>query len=716
MNDVEKVIEQGENTVADKEDAVKEDSKNEEVLKKDDKKKPKKKSSKILLLILVLILGGGVVFGGLQLKNYLDENDTDVSENDDLIIKNASDYVETMERQIKIYNSSNNTFPDGVYFTYELSNKYNFYYVGTSPDFGSKVKIASGKIIDASLMFDGKIYNYDYSKNTFELSESNLIKVLEDNSGSSSVLEGNSYYIYLYKDKNNIIYKVPPMVGTEEIIKYEVKSKDAVLYDFTYRDGKVNAVLYYDDNKIYVIDEIKKEKKEVSLPKKYDGYSLKTNSSTNELIGFTYKNGKYENFYNLRTMKSLYNDKYTYLSFNNDTLIGYIFFNEYAENSYGSEEQSDLLELDYEKVIISKVGECASYSRQDSFTIILSGCNSMFASKYEVLDASLKTIVTAKSAYDYSIYKNNLYLIKDNKVEIYNSSGNLVKTTKAYDNIKQVINNYIVYEKNKNLYITDDNIVDVKLGPAGTSYHQMLSKYYNANSLAHENEKKAGIYIIVGTNSPYAENGGGINPGIEYYFNPDTKEVARYDLDYIGAYAKPVLYLYPKKNNTKVTVSFENSSLLTTTYPKYNKEWKVVANKNGDLYDKSGRYYYGLYWEESGANKVDFSTGFYVEKDDALKFLEEKLDKIGLTQREANEFIMYWLPILEKNGKNLVYFELTEERDSYNKINISPKPDSILRMAIHVKKVDQKVDIKEEKLTKFKRSGFAAVEWGGVNY
>ena len=75
---------------------------------------------------------------------------------------------------------------------------------------------------------------------------------------------------------------------------------------------------------------------------------------------------------------------------------------------------------------------------------------------------------------------------------------------------------------------------------------------------------------------------------------------------------------------------------------------------------------------------------------------------------------MYWLPILEKNEHNLVYFELTKERDKFNKLNITPKPDSLLRVAIHVKKVDGPTYIKEEKLETFKRKGFVAVEWGGV--
>lgn len=182
-----------------------------------------------------------------------------------------------------------------------------------------------------------------------------------------------------------------------------------------------------------------------------------------------------------------------------------------------------------------------------------------------------------------------------------------------------------------------------------------------------------------------------------------------------GGIAKPILYLYPQKT-TNVKVTFEHPEYLETTYPKYQKSWNVTAHKNGDLYDSKGHYYYGLYWDEMRVHPVDFSTGFYVEKENAVDFLEEKLDKIGFSPREANEFIMYWLPILEKNEKSLVYFELTEERESYQKIHITPKPDSLLRVVIHVKKVNQKTSISEEKLTTFVRRGFTAVEWGGTTY
>ena len=201
---------------------------------------------------------------------------------------------------------------------------------------------------------------------------------------------------------------------------------------------------------------------------------------------------------------------------------------------------------------------------------------------------------------------------------------------------------------------------------------------------------------------------------IELIYDASNKK-GEVKTSFCGGIAKPILYLYPKKT-TKVTVSFEHPEYLETTYPKFIDKWEVKAHSNGDLYDNNGAYYYGLYWDEKQVHSVDFSTGYYVDKDNAIDFLEKKLSYIGLSRREANEFIMYWLPILEKNEKNLVYFELTEERESYNKINIEPKPDSLLRLVIHIKKVDKKVDIPKQNLTKFQRKGFVAVEWGGTTY
>lgn len=178
---------------------------------------------------------------------------------------------------------------------------------------------------------------------------------------------------------------------------------------------------------------------------------------------------------------------------------------------------------------------------------------------------------------------------------------------------------------------------------------------------------------------------------------------------------KPVLYLYSKEK-TEVTISFERPEDLLTTYPKYSTNWQVTALPNGDLYDKKGNYYYALFWDEKNNTNQQFTEGFYVTKDTAIIFLETTLDKIGLSPREKNEFIMYWLPILEKNQKSVVNYTLTEERNKQNKLTIVPEPDSILRVAINIKKVSKKINIKEQKLPHFNRNGFSAVEWGGTTY
>ena len=282
-------------------------------------------------------------------------------------------------------------------------------------------------------------------------------------------------------------------------------------------------------------------------------------------------------------------------------------------------------------------------------------------------------------------------------------------TVKTKKEVVKLMDNYVAYVDNGYLKLADykGNVVkgyEFKIDNSKHNLHPMLSGWFTEKG-------KNGIYFVIeDTSIEFGKDGA----GLEYYYIPTTGEVGTIKTEGVGGYAKPVLYLYPEKE-TKVKVSFEKSELLTTTYPKFKNVWEVIAQPNGDLKDKDGKYYYGLYWEEEGSTNVDFTEGFYVTKDNAIKFLEEKLSYIGLNDRERNEFIMYWLPILEKNGKSVVYFELTEERNAFNKLNIKPNPDSLLRVAIHVKKVSSKPNnLKEEKLVKFNRSGFAAVEWGGV--
>ncbi|MCR5693271.1 MAG: hypothetical protein K6G74_04855 [Bacilli bacterium] len=179
---------------------------------------------------------------------------------------------------------------------------------------------------------------------------------------------------------------------------------------------------------------------------------------------------------------------------------------------------------------------------------------------------------------------------------------------------------------------------------------------------------------------------------------------------------KPIIYFYPDEE-MDLEVTYLQDERLVTTYPKYEDGWNIHLKEDGTFtLPGNDREYYALYFDEISNYSCDFDEGFYVTKENAISFLEEKMDFIGYTNKEVDEFIMYWLPILENNEKSLVYFEQTEERNEECPLSFSIEPTSMIRTLIHIKKVSEETPIKEQTLTHYERTGFTVTEWGGVEY
>ena len=177
-------------------------------------------------------------------------------------------------------------------------------------------------------------------------------------------------------------------------------------------------------------------------------------------------------------------------------------------------------------------------------------------------------------------------------------------------------------------------------------------------------------------------------------------------------YEKPILYLYPS-DITKVTVKLELPGELTCTYPAYDDGWMVTAAPDGMLTDANGQTYNYLYWEGETAKQYDLSEGFCIASSDTAAFLEDALAQLGLTRKEANEFIVYWLPQMEQNPYNLITFQ-QEAYTEAAKLTVTPTPDSILRVFMAWKPLEKPVDIPAQTLPIFERRGFTVVEWGGA--
>ena len=173
---------------------------------------------------------------------------------------------------------------------------------------------------------------------------------------------------------------------------------------------------------------------------------------------------------------------------------------------------------------------------------------------------------------------------------------------------------------------------------------------------------------------------------------------------------KPVIYLYPTEP-TEVTVRLDFDGELTCTWPEYRDGWRVTAHPDGTI-EADGSTFGYLFWEGKSRQNFDMTQGFCVAGKDTAAFLTEALGALGLTSREANEFIAFWLPRMQENPWNLIAFQ-TDAYEASAGLTVTPAPDSMLRVFMTYKALAKPVEIPPQTLAPFVREGFAVVEWGG---
>lgn len=178
---------------------------------------------------------------------------------------------------------------------------------------------------------------------------------------------------------------------------------------------------------------------------------------------------------------------------------------------------------------------------------------------------------------------------------------------------------------------------------------------------------------------------------------------------------KPIIYLYPTEE-IELSVTLGNPENITCSYPKYDGGWTVKAEPDGNLTDlDTARKLYSLYYECD--NKIQFDTyndGFVVKGTEVAGFLEEKLAILGLNEREAEEFIIYWLPKMEENEYNYIRFATYEEIEENMPLEFSVEPDSVIRVMMVFEGLDEYIEVPEQQLETPSREGFVVVEWGAT--
>lgn len=200
---------------------------------------------------------------------------------------------------------------------------------------------------------------------------------------------------------------------------------------------------------------------------------------------------------------------------------------------------------------------------------------------------------------------------------------------------------------------------------------------------------------------------------VSYKVASNHKECNQYEV------LKPIVYLYPE-TEMQLEVILGSPERVTVSYPSYDAGWRVLARPDGTLTDLSSeRELYALYWEGIRSFETDFSSGFVVKGEDSAEFLEEKLALLGLSPREAEEFIVYWLPKLQGSEYNLIRFEDLDviEKDmplAFSSNGSVVEPDTLIRVWMSYKPLSAEVEVPEQELVPAaSRRGFTVVEWGG---
>ena len=190
---------------------------------------------------------------------------------------------------------------------------------------------------------------------------------------------------------------------------------------------------------------------------------------------------------------------------------------------------------------------------------------------------------------------------------------------------------------------------------------------------------------------------------------------------------KPVIYLYGDGTDTcrHVELKLKNADM-EVTWPKAENNgniysWDVYADEDGTLTDKDGTEYSYLFWEADAYGDHSFDEGFCVVGSDTAEFLKAVLYEMGLTDKEANEFIVYWLPRMQDNAYNLISFKGLDPDDEYNSdfaLKVTDEAgneaESVLRIMMVWKASDEEVEMTPQSFDGFERKGLTVVEWGGT--
>ncbi len=181
---------------------------------------------------------------------------------------------------------------------------------------------------------------------------------------------------------------------------------------------------------------------------------------------------------------------------------------------------------------------------------------------------------------------------------------------------------------------------------------------------------------------------------------------------------KPVIYLYPERP-TYVDVTVKTEGNIVVSDPLYpTGGWKgVLALPDGTLKYQNKKYR-ELFYESESHSLNRPKTGIIISMKNLELELRSFITQLGLTKAdEQQEFLDWWIPRLQSIKTDRLFVSILEknEKERVDQVLISPKPDTMIEFIVYFAPLSDGETVTPLVLPPTpKRTGFTAIEWGGV--
>lgn len=182
-----------------------------------------------------------------------------------------------------------------------------------------------------------------------------------------------------------------------------------------------------------------------------------------------------------------------------------------------------------------------------------------------------------------------------------------------------------------------------------------------------------------------------------------------------GYFCEPIIYLYPEVTQ-KISVKIANSVTLWETMPEYKNNWNVKATPQSEItIEDDDNVYEYLFWEGTSGILPKRNDGFVISKENVATELPKILQKLGLNEKETEDFMEAWYPYVSEAPYYFITFHSQEVIDEYAELFVSPKPDTVIRVLMVYEPLNTYKEVPEfiyEPVPE--RKGFTLIEWGGI--